>query len=359
MTKRLGAILLALALVLTMGLTPAVAAADNDNECVRYGQGYWKQWLADDGNQVDDYLPGHTNKHLLDMLNTPARGGNADVILSYQFIAAALNAAVEECDMPVGVQEAFDAANAHLHGCEVSEDRSEILGWKDILEFWNENKYAELLSVVYEGTCTRFGSHAAETLTLTFSNDVFRASDVYQSVRVWFSEGGSMTEDPAVVTWSVEANTVTLTSQRTFNNPRPEIGHYVTALQDIVDFIGNPVVVPDGGVEVEAMTYHYHWEPGLPYGATEDVPAVAIVRTCGMEVWWYSDGTLISEGWYHDMYSVTEMSGWNSGNPADWNAPVKYLFGVHFPEVTFAWWTRATISVDDVPAPAQGSMLLP
>ncbi|MFU8796608.1 MAG: hypothetical protein ACNA7X_04860, partial [Dehalococcoidia bacterium] len=342
--------------VLTIGLTPGVALAENDNDCVRYGQGYWKQWLADEENDDVFDLDGHRNADLLAVLNTPARGGNANVILSYQFIAAALNVAVEGCEMPGTVQDAFDNARHYLHVETGAYGRSDALHWKDILEFWNENKYAELLSVWYEGTGCTFGTHEGDTLTLTFSKDIFRDGT---DLKMYFKDATPYLPEVAVVTWAISYNVLTLTANGTFITPRPEVGDFVTQIEGLVKSCGCPVVVPDGGVEVVAMTYHYHWGPGVPYGATEEVPAVAIVDACGMEVWWYSDGSLISEGWYHDIYSVAEMSGWSSGNPANWNEPVKYLFSVHFPGVTLAWYSRTAIAVDDVREPVEGSILLP
>jgi len=351
MIKKLGAILLVAALALTLGLTPGVALAENGNDCVRYGQGYWKQWLADDANDVNEYLPGHTNEHLLDILNTPARGGNADVILSYQFIAAALNEAVYGCDMPDAVQKAFDAAKAHLHSHEVSVDRSEILGWKDILEFWNENKYAELLSVEYEGTCCIFGSHADDTLTLTFSEDIFRDGT---DLKMYFKDATPHLPEVPVVTWAISGNVLTLTAQGTFITPRPEVGDLVTQIEGLVNLCGCQVVVPDGGVEVVAMTYHYHWGPGVPYGATEEVSAVAIVHTCGMEVWW-----LQGSQWMYDIYAIEAQDGYLSYPAANLNEWVKTLFSDHFPDVTTVWYLRTPIDVDAVPDPVEGSILLP
>jgi len=245
MTKKLLAIMLAAALVLTMGLMPAAALAEN-GECVRYGQGYWKQWLADDDNDDVFELDGHTNEDLLAILNTPARGGNADVILSYQFIAAALNVAVYDWEMPAVVQQAYDDAKTHLHNGESDAARSRILGWKDILEFWNENKQAVLLSVVYEGEGDLFGSHIDDSITFTFSDDVFHNPNV----EVVFQTAQRLWEGWGADEWTMVGNTATVTLNRLYGSPRAIVGDKVIGISGMVDLIGNPVVVPDGGVVV-------------------------------------------------------------------------------------------------------------
>ena len=234
------------ALVMVMGLVPAGVAVAEE-ECERFGQGYWKQWLADPENETEDYLgEPHASGKLLDMLDTPARG-DADQILTYQFIAAALNVAVNECEMPPAVQDAFDAAKEHLHGDAVSEDRSEILGWKDILEFWNQNEYAELLRVEYEGICDEFGSHIGDVMTFTFSNDVFQPGDIsIQPVNLHTHHRKN---------FDIDGNVLTVTINETFAGPR-DLSEPVKTITGLYDFIGNPVVVPEGGVPIEVNSIY-------------------------------------------------------------------------------------------------------
>ncbi len=249
MIRKLGAIVLALTLVLTMGLAPAVALADNDNQCVRYGQGYWKQWLADPDPEWEcDYE--FEAEQLLGMLNTPPRGGNADVILSYQFIAAALNYSVKGCVMPPAVAAVFAAAAGHLLFDERSDDRAEILGWKDILEFWNQNKYAELLSVVYEGEGDLFGSHIGDKMTFTFSNDVFITDYIEIDRTGSTSEGYLRLHKHAYMDFDVSGNVLTVTVNTAFSSPRILDMRPVEEITGLYDVVGNPVVVPDDGVWV-------------------------------------------------------------------------------------------------------------
>ncbi len=112
----------------------------------RYGQGYWKRWLA--ANEDYTCPSGLTAGELLAMLNTPVRG-DANNILLYQFIAASLNVDVNGFEIPGGndpgesdVKTAFDEAFNHLDLLFQGEDSGatmeEILQWKDILEQWNE-----------------------------------------------------------------------------------------------------------------------------------------------------------------------------------------------------------------------------
>jgi len=125
---------------------PDSAAFEGESPGQRYGQGYWKRWLA--ANEDYTCPSGFTAGELLAMLNTPARG-DANNILLYQFIAAALNVDVNGFEMPGGddpgesdVKTAFDEAFNHLDLLFQEEDsgatREEILQWKDILEQWNE-----------------------------------------------------------------------------------------------------------------------------------------------------------------------------------------------------------------------------
>ena len=121
---------------------PASSLLAQGEESERYGQGYWKQWLAKNPDYKCD--AGLTAEELLGMLNTPAEG-DANQILVYQFIAANLNIGIKGCMPTPAVVEALEEAGEHLltylnDGFGTTDDRSEILGWKDILEFWNENK---------------------------------------------------------------------------------------------------------------------------------------------------------------------------------------------------------------------------
>ena len=131
---------LILVMAFALGLIGGVALAEEPCE-QRYGQGYWKQWLAEKAEDDPGWLcsMGFTAEQLLYMLNTPA-GGNATQILLYQFIAAALNVSINGCTPTEAVFVALNEAGAHLMNPGSTAGRQEILEWKDILEHWNENE---------------------------------------------------------------------------------------------------------------------------------------------------------------------------------------------------------------------------
>lgn len=224
-----------------------------ENEC--YSQGYWKRRLT----RNDITLANHDNETLLAYLNTPAKG-DAGVILSYQFIAAALNNETHSCTMTKTVQDTFDSAYSFYHG-SVDCSRKVLLGWKDILEYWNTNERATLQTVVYDGTCSEFGTHVEETLTLTFSNDVFfdGLDQEDAEIKVFFQNANRLGFNPNYMEYTIDENQVVITSQREFGDPRPEIGDYAIEIEGLVDLIGNPVVVDsvevtEGNVETDLLS---------------------------------------------------------------------------------------------------------
>lgn len=107
-------------------------------------------------------------------------------------------------------------------------------------------------------------------------------------------------------------------------------------------------------------TVYYHWGVGYPYGATPETYAVASVSPEGMmDVWWYSDGSLIAAGWYHDIYTIVETPGFAAFPVANLNEPVKLLHGIHYPGVDTTYYTRTAVDVSLVPAPNAMSILIP
>ena len=251
-----------LVMVMVLGLMGGVVMA---NDCERYGQGYWKQWLAEMAEEDPEWEcgSGFTAQELLDMLNTPARG-DATQILLYQFIAASLNVNVEECVPPLAVIQALEEAGAHLEALKAGEDsgatRDEILYWKDILEFWNENKYAELESVVYEGVCNKYGSHAGDMMTFTFSNDVFLTDDIEIDRTGPAQDGYLRLAKHPYMEFNVDGNILTVEVTTVFSIPRDlDKRALVEVITGLYDFIGNPVVIPDGGVSIEVNSIYPKW----------------------------------------------------------------------------------------------------
>lgn len=107
-------------------------------------------------------------------------------------------------------------------------------------------------------------------------------------------------------------------------------------------------------------TVYYHWGVGYPYGATPETYAVASVSPEGiMDVWWYSNGSLIAAGWYHDIYTIVATPGFDAFLVANLNEPVKLLHGIHYPGVDTTYYQRTAIDVTVVPAPNAMSILIP
>ena len=101
-----------------------------------------------------------------------------------------------------------------------------------------------LVSALYSGLDDTFGTAAADTLTLIFSDDVYFEGDR----RVDFAVASSI--GTSVPTWSISGNVLTITAAAEFLNPRPEVGDFVVGLAGVVSECGCPVVVAEGGVEV-------------------------------------------------------------------------------------------------------------
>ena len=114
---------------------------------------------------------------------------------------------------------------------------------------------AELESVVYEGTCNKFGSHLGETITLTFSNNVAILNDdqALAETKVFFMYAYRLGYNDSYMIYTAEGNQVTITVVGIFGGPRPEVGDFVTGLNGIVDVLENSVIVPAGGVIVEGI----------------------------------------------------------------------------------------------------------
>jgi hypothetical protein len=127
---------------------------------------------------------------------------------------------------------------------------------------------AELISVWYEGTSDTFGTHAGETLTMTFSNDVYFTREY-----PWIEFSGVATIGTGPLNWSIQdGNKVVITTTGTFNTPRPKVGDIVTGFQYILDELENPVTVPSGGVVVQGNYTPYDltgtWDVNLYIGST-------------------------------------------------------------------------------------------
>lgn len=111
-----------------------------------------------------------------------------------------------------------------------------------------------LKTAVYEGYCDTFGTGADETLTFTFTNDVVCTRD-YPHVIM----DGVSTIGTGPLTWKFKDNIVTITSTGAFKTPRPKIGDIVKGFNYITDTLGNPVLVPVEGIEIEGKILVPSW----------------------------------------------------------------------------------------------------
>ena len=116
-----------------------------------------------------------------------------------------------------------------------------------------EDYITVLRSVVYDGTAGVFGSAIGETLTFTFSNDVFilYGDQVAAGTKVHFETASSLGSSIAHMAYATAGNELTITVVAVFGTPRPPVGDKVTGLEGIVDAHIDLVVVPAGGVIVE------------------------------------------------------------------------------------------------------------
>ena len=103
-----------------------------------------------------------------------------------------------------------------------------------------------LLSAVFAGEGSVFGYNVGDTMTFTFLGDIQRTENIF----VYFESAQEYREEWGKADYLVSENKLTIILTEEWNNPRPEIGDYVTGFSGITDLEGNAVVVPADGVEV-------------------------------------------------------------------------------------------------------------
>ncbi len=140
---------------------------------------------------------------------------------------------------------------------------------------------ARLESVVYEGICDKFGSHIGDTLTFTFSNDVFHDPNI----EVTFETAQELWEGWGADDWTFEGNTATVKPNRLYGNPRDMVDDKVIDITGMIDAIGNPAVIPEDGVDLEVNSVYPTTEWSGTFTSTRDVPGewsydVTIARDC-------------------------------------------------------------------------------
>ena len=140
---------------------------------------------------------------------------------------------------------------------------------------------AVLESVVYEGTCSLFGTHIGDKITFTFSNNVFHESNV----EVTFQTAQRLWEGWGADDWTMDGNTATVTLKRLYSSPRDIIGDTVIDISGMVDALGNPVIIPSGGVEVDGIVTYPTVKQSGTFTSTRHLPGgwsydIVIARDC-------------------------------------------------------------------------------
>ena len=104
-----------------------------------------------------------------------------------------------------------------------------------------------LQSVVCEISDDFFGDAIDDTIKFTFSGNIRKTSDI----EVYFKNVQEFKETWGKAEYSVEGSVLTVTVTEVWNNPRPEIGDYVTSFSGLeAEDDSLPLIVPNGGVEV-------------------------------------------------------------------------------------------------------------
>lgn len=120
--------------------TTETAPVDEVTGCTRT-QGYWKNHADPKKKQYDatwdDYLgvDFYGMGDYLTVLKTAPKGGDADIILAHQFIAAELNVAAG-ASIPQDVLDAWLAAKLYFEG-KTTATRNELLTWAELLDDYN------------------------------------------------------------------------------------------------------------------------------------------------------------------------------------------------------------------------------
>jgi len=120
--------------------------------------------------------------------------------------------------------------------------------WATYFKYTIQAPENTLLSALYEGYCYTFGTDANETLTLTFEHPIHIDEG---SQYIDFQDASKIGNNSSYIVWDAEGNVLTITTQKGFGNPRPEVGDYVTQFYGITDDFHNSVIFPTGGVEIQ------------------------------------------------------------------------------------------------------------
>ena len=95
-----------------------------------------------------------------------------------------------------------------------------------------------------------FGTIVDDTVIITFKGNIIEIVAGYITAK--FSNNiHPIISHGAKTDWDITDNVLTFTVNAVFTSPRPISGEYLISIDGLVDSVGNPVVVPSGGVEVQ------------------------------------------------------------------------------------------------------------
>ncbi len=148
------------------------------------------------------------------------------------------------------------AAHAVVEKCSCMEESA----WADGDRFTERGNWGtyftytihwspKLDSAVYEGICYGYGSHVDDTITLTFSHDIYHTSGEY--IEVLFEDTQKLSTRWGKTNWEISGNSLTVTVTSEYSNPRDIYGDKVISVTGLEGEYGDPVKVQNGGVEIE------------------------------------------------------------------------------------------------------------
>ncbi len=121
----------------------AAPTEEEPTGCTRT-QGYWKNHADPNKKKYDSTWDEYLNKDFYGMgdylavLKTAPKGGNADIILAHQYIAAELNMAAG-ASAPDDVEAVMADAHLYFSG-ELEVSRDELISWAELLDDYNNGK---------------------------------------------------------------------------------------------------------------------------------------------------------------------------------------------------------------------------
>jgi len=109
-----------------------------------------------------------------------------------------------------------------------------------------DNLVESVTFIDFDGT-GEFGSAIGDEVIIAFKGNIIKVGDITAD----FAVNHPIISDGAKTEWDTTDNVLTFTINAVFSSPRPIAGKYLISIDGLEDSVGNPVVVPVGGVEVQ------------------------------------------------------------------------------------------------------------